>query len=118
MNREEFTKQLNTASDVLKGSDVAVSIDRALHAKSDDLDAATRLKVIACQECSEFTKELTDDIRGKGSQIGILEEMADVLICIWTLQEIYGISIEDINRAVNVKLEEYDNKCKRNGGLV
>lgn len=118
MNRELFKEQLQSVSTTLLSSAVATCVGRAITAKSKGLDNPTRLKVIACQECSEFIKEITDDIRGKGDINGILEEMADVLISIWTLQEIYDISDELLNQAVNVKVDEYANKISKNKGLV
>lgn len=63
-------------------------------------------KIISIEELSELTKELTKDIRGKTNKKDIIEEIADVRICINWLMEIYKISEKDFN-------EMYNKKCNR-----
>lgn len=116
MNRTKFTELLSSARPVIDEMDSL--IDDALQKQSDKFDVMTRLKIIAVQECSELIKELTDNMRGKGDPVGILEEMADVIICMNTIQRIYEISDEDLAKAVNVKLAIWREKHSDSENLI
>ncbi len=59
---------------------------------------------------SELTKHLTKIMRGKEpikNNAGCIEEMADVQICLNTLQLYLELSESDLNYAIDVKLEKY-----------
>ena len=53
-------------------------------------------KHIAIEEMAELTKEVIKDLRGKGDRSKIIEELADVLIGIESLQLIYDITDKEI----------------------
>lgn len=62
---------------------------------------------------SELTKHLTKIMRGKESMrnnAGYIEEMADVQICLNTLQLYLDLSESDFNYAIDVKLERYNSR--------
>lgn len=62
---------------------------------------------------SELTKHLTKIMRGKESMrtnAGCIEEMADVQICLNTLQLYLDLSESDFNYAIDVKLERYEGR--------
>ena len=60
-----------------------------LHEKYGDTQ-----KIVAIEELSELQKELTKDLRGKGNKENIAQEIADVLIMIAQLIQIYDIEYE------------------------
>lgn len=60
--------------------------------------------IIVIEELSELAKELSKELRGKGDNIGILEELADVQICIYYVQKIVGINDESLQKAMAVKM--------------
>ena len=65
------------------------------------------------EEMSELTKHLTKIMRGKESMrnnAGCIEEMADVQICLNTLQLYLDLSESDFNYAIDVKLERYEGR--------
>ena len=60
--------------------------------------------VIAMEECSELTKEISKFIRGKGIKDNLVEEMADVLIVIEQLKMMYAISPQELGEMVDKKV--------------
>lgn len=49
------------------------------------------ISVVAIEECSELQKEITKMMRERGNKMNLLEEMADVYICLAELRQCYGI---------------------------
>lgn len=64
--------------------------------------------IVMIEEFSEAQKELSKFLRGKGDEEGLLEEMADVQICLFKYQRLFGISDELLNKAMCIKLDEFD----------
>jgi len=58
---------------------------------------------ICIEECSELIKSLTKILRGQGDSINLLEEMADVQVCIDMMKVIFNISYRDFQAACYVK---------------
>lgn len=67
--------------------------------------------VIAMEELSELQKEISKYLRGKGNRSDLLQEMADVYICLSYIKEIcsedpeFEFNGEDIINAIDVKLD-------------
>lgn len=61
--------------------------------------------IIAMEELSELQKEISKELRGKGDKVNVLEELADVQIVIYYVKKILGITDEDIQKAVSVKID-------------
>ena len=68
--------------------------------------------IIAIEELSELQKTLTKALRGYMDEMAITEEIADVALGIMRIQEICGISTNDIYKAINVKSERLRNVLK------
>lgn len=64
-------------------------------------------ELICLEELSELQKEITKHLRGKGNTRDIVEEMADVYICLKTLQAGMYISDREINEAITEKTDRY-----------
>ena len=54
---------------------------------------------------SELTKEVCKDLRGELRRHNIVEEFADVFICLNNLKLMYNITDEEIQEWVNYKIE-------------
>lgn len=61
--------------------------------------------VVALEEMSELSKEITKALRGKYNEIGMIEEIADVMVGIEYIKNLYNISQSDIDRAIKVKIK-------------
>lgn len=93
------------------------------HSKGETSNAVELADIIknSIKKDGEVTKavitieELTKSIRGETDEVGILEEMADVYICLMTLQAIFGFDGDTLDTAVEVKLLRLKNNLE-NGG--
>lgn len=61
--------------------------------------------IIAIEEMSELTKEITKNIRGKENYNEILEELTDCYIMLENIRQIFNISDVEINIEADKKLE-------------
>ena len=57
------------------------------------------------EECAELQVELSKHICGQGDRMHLLEEMADVYISLWIIQNVFDIPTDDIDKAIDVKLK-------------
>lgn len=64
---------------------------------------------IAMEEFAELQQQISKQIRGYGDRIGLLEEMADAYICLSFLESIFNISKDDLQKAIDVKLQRERN---------
>ena len=60
---------------------------------------------IAMEEFAELTQAISKQIRGYDNRIGLLEEMADAYICLEFLKSIFNITPEELQKAMDVKLQ-------------
>lgn len=58
----------------------------------------------------ELTQAISKQIRGYDNRIGLLEEMADAYICLEFLKSIFNITPEELQKAMDVKLQRERNK--------
>lgn len=123
MNREEFKIKLkdmiNTGNGMLykHTGDLEKILDQSiekLHNDEIDMIKGFRNIIIILEELGELNKELTKALRNKQDRIGIIEETADVLICIEYIKKIFNITEREINNAIYVKANELKNKLDSN----
>ena len=62
------------------------------------------ISVVAIEECSELQKEITKMMRERGNKMNLLEEMADVYICLAELRWCYGITDHDLSSMLMQKI--------------
>ena len=56
--------------------------------------------VVCMEECAELIQAISKMKRGKDNRNNLIEEMADVMICIEILKQVYGISDNEIQNYV------------------
>lgn len=66
---------------------------------------------VAMEEFAELQQQISKQVRGYGDRIGLLEEMADAYICLNFLESIFDIKPEDLQKAIDVKLERERRNC-------
>lgn len=78
--------------------------------------------IVSIEEFSELTKEITKTLRERTfsheRMENVLEEMADVYICLEMLRQIYDFSIQEINTEIQKKQKRTNdriNRCVVNG---
>lgn len=105
MEKFEFVKQLR--SNIKYSNQERVNIIR----KSCNKDSWQTKCVVAMEELSELSQQLSKQYRCSGSIYSLIEEMADVYIVLTTIAMIFNLDDELIERAIDVKLYR---ECKRN----
>lgn len=70
----------------------------------------TLQSVVCMEECAELAKEISKQIRGSGARTHLLEEMADVAICLKQLQLMYNIPDDDLHLVINQKLARLEGR--------
>lgn len=68
--------------------------------------------VVAMEECSELTQALSKVFRGKPDINNVMEEIADVLICIEEVMYKEAIPPEKIQKLINYKLDRAQKRIK------
>ena len=68
--------------------------------------------IVAMEECAELIKECSKMLRGQGNIDHLIEEIADVLICIEQLEIIYGIDNGDVLTEQVFKLERLEKRLE------
>lgn len=116
LDREKFISQLNTTEkDIDKSWIMDVlrkSIDSNLH---DGNPRGHRNLIIVMEELAELSKEISKELRGKGDQYNILEELADVQLGIYYVQEVCGINNDDLHKAMNIKMRRLEEVLAKKG---
>lgn len=109
LDREKFISQLPiTEKNIDKQWIMNVmkqSVDSNLH---DGNPRGHRNLIIVMKELAELSKEISKELRGKGDQYNILEELADVQLGIYYVQEVCGVANDDLYRAMNIKMRRLE----------
>lgn len=88
-----------------------INIDTKIIEKAILKNGINIQSIVAMEECSELQKGISKLLRGSGSRTALLEEMADVAICLKQLQLMYNLDDEDLFLTINQKLERLENRC-------
>ena len=77
-----------------------IIIDSNVVKKSIEHYGADLQTVVCMEECEELIQAISKMKRGKDNRDNLIEEVADVMICIEILKQVYGISENDIQNYV------------------
>ena len=69
---------------------------------------------VCMEECAELIQAISKEKRGKSDKEHLSEEMADVIICIEMLKEIYSISDDMISEWIQIKEARIIERIKQN----
>ena len=68
---------------------------------------------VCMEECAELIQAISKEKRGKSDKSNLVEEMADVIICIEILKKIYNITDDEIYSWVITKQERTIKRIKK-----
>lgn len=77
-----------------------IIIDSNVVKKSIEHYGADLQTVVCMEECAELIQAISKMKRGKDNRDNLIEEMADVMICMEILKQVYGISDNEIQNYV------------------
>lgn len=116
MNRENFIEGLEVeSSNINKNWITNVLIESVDSNLSDGNPRGHRNLIIVMEELAELSQAIAKELRDKGDNINLLEELADVQLGIYYVQEIFNITDENLHKAMNVKMKRLENVLKHNG---
>lgn len=116
MNRENFIEGLGAeSSNMNKNWITNVLIESIDSNLSDGNPRGHRNLIIVMEELAELSQAIAKELRDKGDNINLLEELADVQLGIYYVQEIFSITDEHLHKAMNVKMKRLENVLKHNG---
>ena len=116
LNREVFIEQLDTTESTVDMKWIFDVLKKSVESNFyDGNPRGHRNLIIVMEELAELSKEISKELRGKGDNINILEELADVQLGIYYVQEICGITNEELNKAMNIKMRRLEDVLKVNG---
>lgn len=59
--------------------------------------------IVVVEECAELIQAVTKELRGKSWKLHVIEEMADVYICLEMLKQMYEITDSDLQEWIDFK---------------
>lgn len=87
----------------LAGLITGIKIDKGIIADSIQHYGKNNQSTVCMEECAELIQAISKAKRGKINRDNMIEEIADVLICIEMLKQMYMISDEKINKWIEKK---------------
>lgn len=116
MNRENFIEGLGVeSSNINKNWITNVLIESIDSNLSDGNPRGHRNLIIVMEELAELSQAIAKELRDKGDNINLLEELADVQLGVYYVQEIFNITDENLHKAMNIKMKRLENVLKHNG---
>ena len=116
MNREDFIEGLGVeSSNMNKNWITNVLIESIDSNLSDGNPRGHRNLIIVMEELAELSQAIAKELRDRGDNINLLEELADVQLGIYYVQEIFSITDEHLYKAMNIKMKRLENVLKHNG---
>ena len=91
-----------------------IPIDSYLLKRSIEHYGKDLQSTVCMEECAELIQAISKEKRGKSDKEHLSEEMADVIICIEMLKEIYSISDDMISEWIQIKEARIIERIKQN----
>lgn len=95
----------DSGAKALAGLITGIKIDKGIIAESILHYGKNNQSTVCMEECAELIQAISKAKRGKIDRDNMIEEIADVLICIEMLKQMYMISDEEINKWIERKQE-------------
>ena len=95
--------ECDSGAKALTGLITGIKIDKGIIAESILHYGKNNQSTVCMEECAELIQAISKAKRGKIDRDNMIEEIADVLICIEMLKQMYMISDEEINKWIEKK---------------
>ena len=114
---EKFLKEAwacDSGAKALAGLITGIKIDKGIIADSIQHYGKNNQSTVCMEECAELIQAISKAKRGKINRDNMIEEIADVLICIEMLKQMYMISDEKINKWIEKKQAREAERMEKN----
>ena len=98
----------------LAGLITGIKIDKGVIAESILHYGKKNKSTVCMEECAELIQAISKAKRGKIDRDNMIEEIADVLICIEMLKQMYMISDKNINKWIEKKQAREAERMEKN----
>lgn len=116
MDKNLFFDNFLKAKSEINKQEILETLIKSIESNKDDGNPRGHGNlIIVMEELSELTKEISKWLRGKGDRISMIEELADVNLGIYYIQEICKITDDEVHKAMNVKVDRLDKVLKEKG---
>ena len=120
-NKDEWQKKYlkeawacDSGAKALAGLITGIKIDKGIITDSIQHYGKNNQSTVCMEECAELIQAISKAKRGKINRDNMIEEIADVLICIEMLKQMYMISDEKINKWIEKKQAREAERMKKN----
>lgn len=109
MNRENFITEVKKESSSIDKKWITNLIKESINVNLfDGKPRGHQNSIIVMEELAELSQAIAKQLRDKGDNINLLEELADVQLGIYYIQEIFNITEESLHKAMNVKMKRVE----------
>lgn len=115
--QENYLKEVwacDSGAKALAGLITGIKIDKGVIADSIQHYGKNNQSTVCMEECAELIQAISKAKRGKIDRDNMIEEIADVLICIEMLKQMYMISDEKINKWIEKKQAREAERMEKN----
>ena len=91
-------------------------IDRQIIAKSIEHYGTDTQTTVCMEECAELIQAISKEKRGAHDALHLAEEIADVLICIAILKQVYGVNEKRIDDWIYTKQKRIIERIEKESG--
>jgi NTP pyrophosphatase (non-canonical NTP hydrolase) len=104
----------DSGAKTLAGLITGIKIDKGIITESIQHYGKNNQSTVCMEECAELIQAISKAKRGKINRDNLTEEIADVLICIEMLKQMYMISDEKINKWIEKKQAREVERMEKN----
>ena len=115
MDKKKFLEEMKKNIEPLEKEDIMDIIHRSVSQADSINPRGHRNLIIVMEELAELAQEVSKNLRGRANYYDLLEEMADNQLSLYYLQDICGISDEDLQKAIRIKAERVDKVVRQQG---
>ena len=108
MDIEKFKQRMNELPGTI---DLPVEEIKRVSGRSLKRLGSTTIGVIAMEEAAEYSQAVSKKLRGLdnlNSDYNLIEEMADVILSMFSVMLDYDISEEEIKKAIKIKIDRVE----------
>ena len=116
MERESFIENLENVTTPYDKREIMKTITDSVNSNiNDENPRGHKNLIIVMEELCELGQAISKEIRGKGDSINLLEELADVQLSVFYIQEICNISDDKLKKAQVIKTDRLRKKLEEDG---
>lgn len=115
--QEKYLKEAlacDSGAKALSGLITGIKIDKGIITDSIQHYGKNNQSTVCMEECAELIQAISKAKRGRIDRDNMIEEIADVLICIEMLKQMYMISDEKINKWIEKKQAREVERMEKN----